>query len=145
MSTPEELRAALEALQPGDTDAYLAVADAMVDSNAGLIIETARTKKLPTMFYEESLTVAGGLASYSADFHEVGRLSAKYVQQILGGAKVSEIPVNEPPRSLSPSTSKPPSSLGSPSPSQCSLGRTDWLIENAFYRSRPRSSPALTR
>jgi putative tryptophan/tyrosine transport system substrate-binding protein len=63
VSTPEELRAALEALQPGDTDAYLAVADAMVDSNAGLIIETARTKKLPTMFYEESLTVAGGLAS----------------------------------------------------------------------------------
>jgi putative ABC transport system substrate-binding protein len=81
VSTPEELRAALEALQPGDTDAYLAVADAMVDSNAGLIIETARTKKLPTMFYEESLTVAGGLASYSADFHEVGRLSAKYVSK----------------------------------------------------------------
>jgi putative tryptophan/tyrosine transport system substrate-binding protein len=93
VSTPEELRAALEALKLGDMDAYLAVADAMVDSNAGLIIEMAKTKKLPTMFYEESLTVAGGLASYSADFHEVGRLSARYVQQILSGAKVSEIPV----------------------------------------------------
>jgi len=74
-------------------DAYLAVADAMVDSNAGLIIEMAKTTRLPTMFYEESLTVAGGLVSYSADFHEVGRLSARYVQQILSGAKVSEIPV----------------------------------------------------
>ena len=77
VSTPEELRAALEVLKLGDMDAYVAVADAMVDSNAGLIIEMAKTKKLPTMFYEESLTVAGGLASYSADFHEVGRLSAK--------------------------------------------------------------------
>ena len=31
VSTPEELRTSLEALQPGDMDAYLAVADAMVD------------------------------------------------------------------------------------------------------------------
>ena len=35
----------------------------------------------------------GGLASYSVSFHEVGRLSAKFVQRILTGVKPQDLPV----------------------------------------------------
>ena len=35
----------------------------------------------------------GGLASYSTDFHEVGRLSAKHVQRILTGTASKDLPV----------------------------------------------------
>jgi putative ABC transport system substrate-binding protein len=35
----------------------------------------------------------GGLSSYSVSLHEVGRLSAKYVQRVLAGTKPSELPV----------------------------------------------------
>jgi putative ABC transport system substrate-binding protein len=45
-----ELRAGLRALRPGEADALLHVADAMVASQTELIIEITRAKRLPTMF-----------------------------------------------------------------------------------------------
>jgi putative ABC transport system substrate-binding protein len=45
------------------------------------------------MFEFPSSVVKGGLATYSVNFHEVGRVSAKYVQRILNGAKTKDLPV----------------------------------------------------
>jgi putative ABC transport system substrate-binding protein len=45
------------------------------------------------MFDLQSSVIKGGLASYSVSFHEVGRLSAKYVQRILTGVKPKDLPV----------------------------------------------------
>jgi putative ABC transport system substrate-binding protein len=82
----EELRQALEALKAKEVDAYFYTSDSMVTSQAQLVIDMAMSKKLPTMFSEQSLVAMGGLASYGQNFHEVGRLSAKYVQKVLTGA-----------------------------------------------------------
>jgi putative ABC transport system substrate-binding protein len=40
-----------------------------------------------------SLIAKGGLVSYSTDFNEVGRVSAKYVQRILTGTSPGDLPV----------------------------------------------------
>ena len=93
VSTPDELEAALEAFRPGDADAYVAVADALVESRSDLVVEMARVKHLPTLFTQERITERGGLASYGASYPDVGRLSAKYVQRILSGADPAELPV----------------------------------------------------
>jgi putative ABC transport system substrate-binding protein len=69
------------------------MADPMVSSQSQLIIDTARVKRLPTMFVQQSSVIKGSLASYSVNFHEVGRLSAKYVQRILTGVKPQDLPV----------------------------------------------------
>jgi putative ABC transport system substrate-binding protein len=45
------------------------------------------------MFSEQSVVAMGGLASYGQNFHEVGRLSAKYVQRILTGTRPQDLPV----------------------------------------------------
>ena len=45
------------------------------------------------MFDFLSHIIKGGLASYSVSLHEVGRLSAKYVQRILAGVKPQDLPV----------------------------------------------------
>ena len=45
------------------------------------------------MFNFSSEVIKGGLASYSTSFHEVGRVSAKYVQRILTGVKPKDLPV----------------------------------------------------
>jgi putative ABC transport system substrate-binding protein len=45
------------------------------------------------MLYEPSSVLQGGLATYSADFNEIGRLSAKYVQRVLAGANPALMPV----------------------------------------------------
>jgi putative ABC transport system substrate-binding protein len=82
----EELRQRLGALKAKEADAYFYTSDAMVTSQAQLVIDMATSKKLPTMFSEQSLVAMGGLASYGQNFHEVGRLSAKYVHKVATGA-----------------------------------------------------------
>ena len=88
-----ELQAGIRALKTGDADAFFAVADPVVDNQFKLIIDTAITKRLPTSFARQSFVLNGGFSSYSVSFHEVGRLSAKYVQRILSGVKPKDLPV----------------------------------------------------
>jgi len=76
-----------------EADAVLAVSDAMVDSRIQSVIEMANALKLPTMLYDPGAVAKGGLATYSADYTEVGRLSAKYVQRILQGADPADFAV----------------------------------------------------
>src|SRR6266705_6320296 len=93
IASVEELQASVRALRAGEVDAYLAVSDAIASNQAQLIIDTARIKRLPTMFDFLSHVIKGGLAGYAVSFQEVGRLSAKYVQRILAGVKPKDIPV----------------------------------------------------
>jgi putative tryptophan/tyrosine transport system substrate-binding protein len=81
----EELRKGLQAIKAGESDAFFYIPDPMVVSQAQLIIDTAKARKLPTMFQDESLVAKGGLASYGQNYQEIGRLSAKYVQKVLSG------------------------------------------------------------
>lgn len=92
-ATVEELQARLHALKAGEVDAYLAVSDPTASNQAQLIIDTARAKRLPTMFDFLSHVTKGGLVSYAVSFHEMGRLSAKYVRRILSGVKPKDLPV----------------------------------------------------
>jgi putative tryptophan/tyrosine transport system substrate-binding protein len=89
----EELQAGVRALRAGEVDAYLAASDPIASNEAQFIIDTAKVKRLPTMFEHLSHVPKGGLASYAVSFHEMGRLSAKYVQRILTGVKPHELPV----------------------------------------------------
>ena len=93
VATVEELQAGIRELRAGEMDAFFEVSDPLVTVQDQLIIDTAMVKRLPTMFTEQSSVIKGGLASYSVSFHEVGRLSAKYVQRILTGVKPKDLPV----------------------------------------------------
>jgi putative ABC transport system substrate-binding protein len=89
----DDLQPGLQALKVGEVDAYFFTSDAMVGGQAHLIIDTAQAKRLPTMFHEGSLVAQGGLASYGLSFHEIGRISARYVQRVLTGTHPREYPV----------------------------------------------------
>ena len=89
----EELQASVRAIKAGEVDAFFQLSDSMVNSQTQLIIDTARVIRLPTMFLDEPSVIKGGLASYAVSFHELGRLSAKYVQRILAGVKPKDLPV----------------------------------------------------
>jgi putative tryptophan/tyrosine transport system substrate-binding protein len=89
----EELRQELATIKAKEADAYLYISDAMVNSQARLVIDMATSKKLPAMFSEQSSVVMGGLASYGQNFQETGRLSARYVQKIMTGAPPSDLRV----------------------------------------------------
>ena len=85
VTSVEELRQRRGALKAREADAYFYTTDGMVTSQAQLVIDMATSKKLPTMFSEQSLVAMGGLASYGLNFYEIGRFSAKYVQKVMTG------------------------------------------------------------
>jgi putative tryptophan/tyrosine transport system substrate-binding protein len=93
VTSAERLRSGLNGLKAGEADAFFYVPDTMVVGQAQFIIDTARAKKLPTMFQDESLVANGALASYGQNYHEIGRLSAKYVQRVLTGTPPGELRV----------------------------------------------------
>ena len=95
VASVEELRAGLRTLRPGEVDAFFYVVDAMVASQAELIIESARAKRLPTMFQERWSVAKGGLAAYGESYYTIGRLSAKHVQRVLLGADPGDLPVEQ--------------------------------------------------
>ena len=60
----EELKTSLDNLQSGTGDALFQIPDNLVDSEADFIFQTARQKKLPTMFNEEPWAIKGALSAY---------------------------------------------------------------------------------
>jgi putative ABC transport system substrate-binding protein len=89
----EQLQESVRSVKMGEMDAFFEVQDALVTIQDQLIIDAARAKKLPTMFFTQSSVVKGGLASYSVNRQEMGHLSAKYVQRILSGVQPKDLPV----------------------------------------------------
>jgi putative ABC transport system substrate-binding protein len=90
-----ELQKALRGFRGGEADAYFAAADAMLDSETQSVIAMVKSNRLPSMFYLQSAVADGGLASYSPDFREGGRLSAMYVRRILEGMNPADLPVEQ--------------------------------------------------
>jgi ABC-type uncharacterized transport system substrate-binding protein len=93
VTSVDELQKSLHGLKAGEADVFFYTLDAMVIGQAQLIIDTAKAKKLATMFVEPSLVAKGALASYGQNYHEVGRASAKYVQKILSGSHPKDLKI----------------------------------------------------
>jgi len=60
-----------------------------------VIIDIARTKKLPTMFSDETSVARGGLASYGLNYRTASRHAATYVRHVLAGADPGDLPVEQ--------------------------------------------------
>lgn len=128
VASVEELRAALRALRPGEVDGLAYVADAMVTSQVDLVIEAARTKRLPTIFQDRGSVVRGALASYGESYYTIGRLSAKHVQRVLLGADPGTLPVEQLDRLHFVINLKTAKAIGLTIP-QSVLARADEVIE----------------
>ena len=65
---------------------------------SGEIIALAARLRLPAVYPQVEYALAGGMLSYSANFEEMWRRSATYVDRILKGAKPGELPIERPSR-----------------------------------------------
>ena len=70
--------------------------DTFITNHRATIISLAARNHLPTVFENPVFARDGALVSYGADFHDNFRRSAQYVNDILRGAKPSELPVQMP-------------------------------------------------
>ena len=59
------------------------------------IVELATKYRLPAIYPEKEFVDEGGLMSYGADFDDLFRKSAHYVDKILKGAKPADLPVQQ--------------------------------------------------
>ena len=60
------------------------------------LADLALKNRLPTMFAQRQYAEAGGLMAYAADFSDLFRRTATFVDKILKGAKPSDLPVEQP-------------------------------------------------
>ena len=77
-------------------DALYVVGDALVNTHRIQINGLALTWRLPTIHVVRELAEGGGLMSYGANFADLFRRTAEFVDKILRGTKPSEIPVEQP-------------------------------------------------
>ena len=61
-----------------------------------LIIASAARNGVPTVYFDRLFVESGGLIAYGADFPEELRQAAGYVDRILKGAKVTDLPIQQP-------------------------------------------------
>lgn len=81
----DELKASVSAL-PSERDmAIFHVPDDLVESEAAFIFETARQKKIPTMFNEEGWAIAGAMAAHGPDYLQMGRQAGRLAEKIIKG------------------------------------------------------------
>jgi putative ABC transport system substrate-binding protein len=60
------------------------------------VLQLAAQHRLPAIYSLKALVSDGGLLSYSADFVEQHRRAASYIDRILRGAKIADLPVQWP-------------------------------------------------
>ena len=59
------------------------------------IVELAGRYRLPAIYFQKEFVDEGGLMSYGADFDELFRRAAVYVDKILKGSKPADLPVQQ--------------------------------------------------
>jgi putative tryptophan/tyrosine transport system substrate-binding protein len=59
------------------------------------LVELAGKYRLPAIYFQREFVDEGGLMSYGADFDDLFRKAAHYVDKILKGAKPADLPVQQ--------------------------------------------------
>jgi ABC-type uncharacterized transport system substrate-binding protein len=91
----EDIAPAFDAIK-GRVEALYVCNDPLATTNRVGISTLASAARLPTMFIAREYVEAGGLMSYGANFQDLYRRAAEFVDKILRGAKPADIPVEQP-------------------------------------------------
>ena len=92
----DQLDEALSALAARRPDALLTLNDPLFFVQRVRILATADRLRLPTMFQAKEYTAAGGLLAYLPSYSDQGKRAARYVDMILKGRHVGDLPVEQP-------------------------------------------------
>ena len=127
LRSEEEARAAITGLRKAEADGIISLRFLSLNI-PGFMLEVASRGVIATMFHAPFFVERGGLASYSANTHELGKQAARLVDKILKGAKPAEVPVEQPTKFELVINLKTAKALGLTIPPSLLL-RADHLIE----------------
>ncbi|TFH50725.1 MAG: ABC transporter substrate-binding protein [Lysobacterales bacterium] len=124
----EELADAFVAIIKDRPQALVVFADRVFLHNRTRIMDFALETHLPTAVTHQELVASGGLISFGANYPDMHRRAAIYVDKILKGAKPGDLPIEQPTRFEMVINLKTAKALGLTIP-QSVLLRADKVIE----------------
>jgi putative tryptophan/tyrosine transport system substrate-binding protein len=93
---PKEFEEVFRILAKERAAALVVLRDPFTVRHRTVIVESANKLRVATIYETGDYVEAGGLIFYGADFGDLFRRSAGFVDRILKGAKVSDLPIEQP-------------------------------------------------
>ena len=93
---PKGLESAFQTAKQKQVDAIMTTTGRTFFAERKRIVELAGKYRLPAIYFQKEFVDEGGLMSYGADFDDLYRRAAVYVDKILKGAKPGDLPVQQP-------------------------------------------------
>ena len=87
------LESAFQSAKQKPVDAIMTIVVRQFFAERKRIVELAGRYRLPAIYFQKEFVDEGGLMSYGADFDDLYRRAAIYVDKILKGAKPADLPV----------------------------------------------------
>jgi putative tryptophan/tyrosine transport system substrate-binding protein len=92
---PKGLESAFQTAKQKQVNAIMTITTRPFFAERKRIVELAGKYKLPAIYFQKEFVDEGGLMSYGADFDDLFRKAAHYVDKILKGAKPADLPVQQ--------------------------------------------------
>jgi putative ABC transport system substrate-binding protein len=124
----ESIERAIANLAAMPNSALIVLTDIFTTINKEAIIKMAAKYRLPAIYPFKFFAVSGGLISYGIDNIEIYRRSANYVDRLLKGTSVADLPVQQPTKYELVINLRTAKALGIDVPSTL-LARADEVIE----------------
>jgi putative ABC transport system substrate-binding protein len=96
VKTPEEIEAALSAMQQRGADAFLVMHQPFTFEHRERMVNLVARFRLPAMYGSREAVEVGGLLSYAVSVPDTFRRAAFLVDKVLHGAKPADLPVEQP-------------------------------------------------
>ena len=94
--TPSEISAAFQDINRGHVEGLLVIGGSPFWNHRATLVKLAGKARLPAMYYAREFADEGGLMSYGANYGDLYRRAAGYVDKILKGAKPGDLPIEQP-------------------------------------------------
>jgi putative ABC transport system substrate-binding protein len=92
---PKGLESAFQIAKQKQVGAIMTIAIRAFFAERKRIVELAAKHRLPAIYFQKEFVDEGGLMSYGADYDDLFRRAAVYVDKILKGAKPADLPVQQ--------------------------------------------------
>ena len=92
---PKGLESAFQTAKQKQVNAIMTISNPPFFAERKQIVELAGKYRLPAIYPQKEYVDAGGLMFYGADFDDLYRRAAVYVDKILKGAKPADLPVQQ--------------------------------------------------
>jgi len=90
------LESAFQIAKQKEVNAIMMTSNRLFFAQRSRIVELADKYRLAAIYYQKEFVDEGGLMSYGADYDDLYRHAAVYVDKILKGAKPADLPVQQP-------------------------------------------------